>query len=175
MKTITITFTIHAALVALPCVGHAITLQNLVALSFGTTDYSPPLTGSLNLGTNGTVAYGASYSGGGTGLAGQVEIQGTLSEIVDISCAEGKLASPGGIILDMPTTAVVGSSNVANWGSTPLCTGLGNIILTHTITGGAAANTIYVGAQLTPSTLTGATFTTGESGGEVIQIRAIVQ
>lgn len=164
------------ALATIPCLlPHALTLQVNANLNFGKIDYATPLNGNISMGTNGTISYGSSYSGSGTGTVGQIEIQDSNGVIVDISCADGTIAHSGGGTLTLTTTAVVGSSNVAGYGSNPTCSGLGSTILTHTIVSGAANNTIYVGGRLTPSSLTAGTFNTSNGGGQVIQFQVVVQ
>ncbi|NBX86865.1 MAG: hypothetical protein EBQ80_06530, partial [Proteobacteria bacterium] len=115
------------------------------------------------------------YSGSGSGTAGQIEIQDSNGTVVEVSCANGTLAHSGGGTLTLTTTVVVGSSNVANYGTNPTCNGLGSTILTHTIVSGAANNTIYVGGRLTPSSLVGGGFSTATSGGQAIQFQVVVQ
>lgn len=154
---------------------HALTLQNLASLNFGKTDYAPPVTGSISMGTNGHIEYGPSFGGSGNGIAGQLEIQENNGTVVEISCTSGKLVGPGGLALDIETAAVVGTGSIGNWGTGTLCTGLGNTIITHAVGIGAAANTLYFGGRLTPSSISAGNYSTGGAGGDAIHISVIIQ
>lgn len=154
---------------------HALNLQNLASLNFGTTDYAPPVTGSISMGTNGHIEYGPSYAGSGNGIAGQVEIQENNGTVVEISCSAAKLSGPGGLTMDIQTAATVGTGTIGNWGSGTLCTGLGNTVITHAVGVGAAANTLYIGGRLTPASVTAGSYSTVGGAGESIQIRVIIQ
>ena len=150
-------------------------MNKLADITFGTTDYTLPITGDIRMGTNGAVAYTGAFAGAGLGVAGQVELVDSISTVLEVSCEDGELAHSGGSTMTMETTVVVGTAQTGAWGSTPLCTGLGNTVITHTIESGSAANTLYAGARLVPGSMSDGSFSTTNSGGVPVKIRVIVQ
>jgi hypothetical protein len=164
-----------AWLCLLPCFAVAQTLVNPVSMGFGKTDFSTPLVGSISLGSNGVVAYTGVFNGLGVGTAGQLEIAGTTGVVVEVSCTGGTLAHSGGATLVLGTELAMGPSNVGGWGTNPSCTGLGNVVATHTINATTTENVLYLGGQLNPSSLVGGAYSTALTGGTPITVRVLVQ
>jgi hypothetical protein len=164
-----------AWLCLLPFFAAAQTLINPVNMAFGKTEFNTPLVGSISLGSNGTVAYSGVFNGLGVGTAGQLEIVGTTGVVMEISCLGGTLAHSGGATLVLGTELAMGPSNVGGWGTNPSCTGLGNVVATHTINATTSENVLYLGGQLTPSSLVGGAYSTAIMGGTPISVRVLVQ
>ncbi len=169
-------FYAFAAFLALvPCLQPAAqALVNPVAMAFGKIDFFTPHTGSISLGTDGSVATSGNFSGNGIGVAGQLEITGTTGDVVEVSCANGTLAHSSGATLALFGEVVVGPGAVGPWGVGAACAGLTAVLLTHSINATAAENILFLGGRLTPTTLQNGPYSTANPGGAPLGVRAVV-
>ncbi|MCA3243843.1 MAG: hypothetical protein INF43_00870 [Alphaproteobacteria bacterium] len=153
----------------------AVSLVDPVTLNFGKTDYALPLTGTIALGTDGTVAYSGAFDGSGVGAAGQLRLQDTPGTVVEIACADGTLAHSGGATLALEGGLAVGAANVGTYGAALACDGLGTVLTTHSLTAQNSENIIFFGGRLTPTSLQAGAYTTTNTGGVPLAVRVVVQ
>lgn len=164
-----------ALLLLLAQPGWGVTLVDPVTLSFGKTDYSLPLTGTITVGTDGTVVYTGVFDGPGVGTAGQLRIQETVGTVVEISCADGTLAHSGGATLTLEGAVVMGAANVGAYGAGLACIDLNTVLTTHTVSTLNSENTMFFAGRLTPVSLQSGTYNTTNSGGLPLAVRVVVQ
>lgn len=154
----------------------AITLTP-TAMDFGDVMYSsdPSVAGDfVKLGTNGTRSAGGVFTtAGGTVVAGDVAITGTFGVSVSVSCDSTAIMGNGaGKTINIINIEVSKESTTANHGSGNACTGIGNNILSFTLTSGTD-DQVKVGGQIT-GTGASSPFATGAystaTGGNDIQI-----
>ncbi|MCK5295841.1 MAG: hypothetical protein KAJ75_03020 [Alphaproteobacteria bacterium] len=154
----------------------AITLTDPVTMAFGTIQFTGSATGNVDMGTNAGIAYTSGYSGGGTGAAGSITINGTSGEGVDISCETTGTLSDG--TNTMPITSTQFSVETgAVFGSGTSCAGLGVTPSAHTISATASENVVLLGARIDGSTapVAGGDYNTTNANGDPITMRVVYQ
>lgn len=154
----------------------AITLTNGQAIDFGTVEFTGVPVDTVTVATDDSVSYGgATLTGTGVGVAGEVTITGA-AVAVDISCDDtGATVSDGVNSLTLQAAEfVLGSANGVAAGSGNACAGLGTSPVAYTI--GSSDDVILFGAQIDTATGTVAAGTyTSALSGNYIQVRAVYQ
>lgn len=154
-----------------------ITFSAVTDLEYGVTGVAGG-SGNIDLATNGTITYGAGYTGSGVGTAGSFAISGDLNVNVDVSCSASATMtnSTGGALTLSVIELRVETTGAFGTGST--CAGLGTTALTHSLRNQASRNTFYIGARIdgTGGIPTGnGQFSTGNPGGSSITINVFYQ
>ncbi|MCH2547152.1 MAG: hypothetical protein MK052_06050 [Alphaproteobacteria bacterium] len=137
-------------------------------------------TGTVTMGSDGSITYGAGYSGAGQGTGGVFYIEGTKKNKgcrVDISCSNNATLSDGGggAVGMLSIQIKEGGSGAAGTGVT--CQGLDTPVITgYRIKQNTNQNDFYIGAAL--NTTSGVSspnfsymFNTANSGGSPITVR----
>lgn len=150
-----------------------ITLTGLDDINFGTIEFTQPVSGQVRMGTNGSMTYDAAYSGSGTGQAGRIEIDVTAGTTVEISCDnQATLTDSSANTLTMNGEIALAPGTIAGSGTD--CTGISNVVLTHTVaTGTSILHT--AGALNPPGALTSGTYRTQNTSGAPLSVRVVVQ
>ena len=151
------------------------TLTVLDDMSFGMTDVAiNPPAGTLQMGPNGFITYGADLNGSGSGIAGKVQLNGTTGQSVDIRCSSNAtLARAGGgtIAID-PIKVSFGTAQA--YGSATNCSGTGTTVLTETLSATATDNVAYFGGELDVNGLSiNGTYNTTNGGGAPLTVTVI--
>jgi hypothetical protein len=159
----------------------AISLAVSKNMDFGTVDYEPVHTGTVQLATNDTVTLGGGSSGitvsGGSPAAAIVNLGGDGASIVEVSCEDGGLLTDGGANnLTLQNTEYSIDTGVA-FGSGISCSGLG-----------VSPTSIDLSANPTPKILLGgeidvsgsainvsAIYGTFNAGGNPMTVRVVYQ
>lgn len=150
-------------------------------MNFGAVDFDPIHTGSIQLGTNGSVTLGGGASGlnlnGGTPTAGDVTIGGDGQSMIEISCENtGILGGAGASTLNLSNVQFsidVGQS----FGGATSCAGLGNSPATIDLSVNAAPQILF-GAALDVSgsaISTSGSYSTAAAGGDPVTMRVVYQ
>ncbi len=106
------------------------------------------------IGTNGSMSYASTYTGPAVATAGSLRITGPAGTVVQISCDEnGSMRNTGGCCGNQhrgidQTRFTVGTSNARGPGLGSQCSGLNDNVVTHTLTGNAAQDTILLGGRM---------------------------
>lgn len=159
----------------------AITLGNEVDMDFGTIEYSAAPAGgdTASLGTNGAITYAGNFSGGGTGVAGEVEVTaGTVGQTVEIFCdSTATLTRVGGGSINAVGVEVdFGAGSAFNGGAD--CNGVAGAAADTLVLAGGGADVILLGAQLDGSTaaaFAAGNYSTANAGGNNIQVDVFYQ
>lgn len=125
------------------------TLTVLDDMDFGRTDVEAnPPAGTVQMGPNGTITYGTNLNGSGVGIAGQVQLNGTTGQSVDIRCsATATMARIGGDTISInPIKVSFGTAQ--SYASATNCAGTGVTVLTETLSATATDNIAYFGGEL---------------------------
>ena len=110
------------------------------------------------------------------GAAGSVTINGTVGEVVDISCVTIATLSDGTNTMSITSTEINIASGVA-FGSGSSCAGLGISPIAHTISATLANNDVLFGARINGSAapVASGVYNTSKAGGAPLIIRVIYQ
>lgn len=139
-------FLMPAALLAQP-----ITFTGITDTAFGQIDYTGAATGTIDMGTDGTIIYGAGFTGSGIGTAGGFTINGAKNADVDISCATtATMANSAGATLPITSVEFVmdRGGNAGAFGTGNACLGLGTTVITHRLKNNTAQNAVAVGMRI---------------------------
>lgn len=156
-----------------------ITLNNEVAMDFGTIEFSaaPGGADTVTMDTAGGLAYAGVFSGPATGTAGSVDIAtGTAGETLDIYCSDtAVLAETGGATIQLNNIRVADFDNAAGGGSA--CAGGAVVAMSYVM--GAGTNTLRLGGRLDGGVITGTwtdgTYSTATAGGTAITVDVVYQ
>jgi hypothetical protein len=157
---------------------HAVlTLTHLSNINFNKIDFAAsPATAHVTMGTNGAVSYGGNLSGTGIGVAGQIQMADTPGTNVEVSCSStATIARTGSTNITVsPVKISVGSGQT--YAAATTCNGVGSVVLSHTITGTAANNVLYVGGQLQSNgvALASGVMSSTSGGGAPITVEVLV-
>lgn len=157
-----------------------ITLTGVTATSFGLIDVTIGA-GNIDMGTDGSIIYGAGYSGSGIGISGGLTINGDNGFKVDIFCTPtATMANSAGATMGIVgVEIIVGRANKADvYGLGDPCLGLGTPALTHRIRKNAARNSLAVGMRIngTGGVPSGPGFySTANPGGTAVTIDVVYQ
>ncbi|BBB13929.1 DUF4402 domain-containing protein [Sphingopyxis sp. FD7] len=141
----------------LPMLPKAVNAQLAVTqvnLDMPTIEAPAAASGTVGIGTNGSMSYPGGYSGGPSGTPGQVLINGTVGRRTLISCQRDKTArNVGGAggnldIENFQIFVVLGSANTGGPGVGATCNGIDNNVIDVSLPAAASARTIYIGANL---------------------------
>lgn len=160
-----------------PLPGYPLSMSLLAGTSFGLTEFTGnPASGDVTMGTNGSITYGTSFSGGGSGTAGQVLLADTVGTQIDLRCSATSTLAVGGNTLTAHHAIILGSSNVGAYPSALPCQGDTTTVTTYTITGTAADDTVYIGTVLNTDgqTLASGAYSTTHGGGSDFTLTAII-
>jgi hypothetical protein len=141
-------------LAMLPRAGHAQLAVTQANLDMPTVEAPAGATGTVGIGTNGSMSYPGGYSGGPSGTPGQVLINGTVGRRTLISCQRDKTArNVGGAggnldIENFQIFVVLGSANTGGPGVGATCNGIDNAVIDVALPAAAPARTIFIGANL---------------------------
>lgn len=157
----------------------SLTLSGSVDTDFGEIMYSAAATGSISMGTDGSINYVGGFSGPSVGTAAQftvIRLYG--SSTITISCETGgTMANATGDTIQIDQVEFVfGSGSRTSFGGGIGCAGLGNTVGgTFSLSGGSASRTLYVGMRLNISSpiSSGGLYDTGIGGGDDITFEAI--
>ena len=150
------------------------------ATSFGLIDVTVG-TGNIDMGTDGTITYGAGYSGAATGTPGGFVVTGDTGFTVDISCsATGVIANARGGTMNLTNIEFVidKGNNAGAFGTGNACLGVGNTSLSIAIRNNTSQNTFAVGMRIdgTSGVPFGAgLFSTSNAGGTPITFDVVYQ
>lgn len=154
-----------------------ITFSALTDLEYGVTGVAGG-SGNIDLATNGTITYGAGYTGSGVGTAGSFAISGDNNANVDVACsATATMTNNTGGALTL-SVIELRVQNTGAFGTGATCAGLGTTALTHRLRNQINRNTFFIGARLdgTGGVPTGnGQFSTGNPGGSSITISVFYQ
>ncbi len=159
----------------------AITLGNEVDMDFDTIEFSAAPAGgdTASLGTNGAITYAGNFSGGGTGIAGEVEITaGTVGQVVEIFCDSSAVLTRtgGGSINAVGIEVDFGAGSAYNSGAD--CNGVAGAAADTLTLAGGGADVILLGGQLDGSTaaaFVAGNYSTANAGGNNIQVDVFYQ
>lgn len=158
------------------CSTTPITFTEFVDMDFDVIDGLGP-GGSVDIGTNGNIDYGAGFSGDDNGAAGQVLINGTTNCSVLISCATTATMSDGGgntFTMDSIETRL---RDGRDFGGGAACLGIGVTSIRHRLRGNDNRNRLYIGGSLdtTAGLSTGGTYQLSNAGGTTIAIQVVYE
>jgi Domain of unknown function (DUF4402) len=125
------------------------TLTVLDDMSFGMTDVevNPPA-GTVQMGPNGLVTYGTNLSGSGSGIAAQVQLNGSTGQNVEIRCSSSAtIARTGGDTIPInPIKVSFGTAQ--SYGAATDCAGTGTTVINTTLSATATDNIAYFGGEM---------------------------
>lgn len=149
-------------------------------MSFGDVDYGATYSGTVQLGTNGslTLTGATGLSTNGAGQAGSVTITSTGTGIVEIKCdPDGKMKN-GNSSLDIANTEITVDAGVS-FGSGMPCQGIKNpnpVVTTVDLAANPSPD-IFLGGSvvIANGSLNSGTYVTAVGGGKPITIRVVFQ
>ncbi len=157
----------------IPVVVAQVTLTPLDDMAFGRIEFTQPVAGQVQLGTNGNISYAAAFSGSGSGQPGRIEIDVTAGTTVEISCDnQATLTDTSANTVTLNGEIALSPGTIPGSGSD--CTGVGNVVITHTVSSGSAI--VHVGGALNPaSSLASGSYSTKNVSGAPLTVRVVVQ
>lgn len=162
----------------------AITLGNEVDMDFDTVEFSAAPAGgdTASLGTDGAIVYAGNFSGGGTGVAGSVDVTGgTDGQTLEVFCdTTATMTDGGGASIDVVSIETVAEGSEGAFGTGNACNGvLGAAATTMVLDiGGGTADRFSFGGQVdgaTAAAFVAGSYSTASAGGDDIQIDVFYQ
>ncbi len=150
-----------------------IRLNKTSSAAFSEIEYTAGASGTIDLGTDNSIIYGAGYNGSGIGSAGGFIMRGSTGSSVTISCSATATLSNGvgGTITISQIDVANTTEGVGPFGAGSTCLGLSNTARIFILKKKAADNTFAYGARIDGSSgipSGGLQFSTSNIGGSNI-------
>ncbi|MDD9900062.1 MAG: hypothetical protein OXT65_03700 [Alphaproteobacteria bacterium] len=160
-----------------------VTLGNEQNIDFGDIDFSaaPGAGDTAAIGTDGNLVFAGNFTGGATGNVGRVDITaGNNGTTVEVFCETAATLSDGaGSTIDIASLEVVPEGSEAAFGAGNACNGLGGAAASSFVLNVGTLDTFVFGGQLDGNTAVGfgggALYSTGNAGGDDIQVNVFYQ
>lgn len=158
----------------------AISLTKNTDMDFGLVEYDSVHSGSIQLGTNGTVTLSGATGltlGAASTTAGDVDVSGDGNSVVEISCETGGTLTDGGSnTLTLSATEIAIDTGAAA-GSGTSCAGLASVATTVDLSVNATpkilmGGTLDVGADAIDGSFS---YDTAAAGGDPVTLRVVYQ
>lgn len=162
----------------------AITLGNEVDMDFDVIEFAaaPAAGDNADLGTDGSIAYAANFSGPGTGTAGSVDVTaGTDGNTVEVFCDTTATMTDGaGASIDVVSIEAAAEGAEAAFGAASACNGIAGAAATTMVLdiGTGTADRFSFGGRIdgaTAAAFVAGAYSTANVGGDDIQINVFYQ
>jgi hypothetical protein len=158
-----------------------VTLGNELDMDFNAINYgaAPGVGDTVSLGTNGTIIYAGTFTGGGTGTAGRVDVTaGTNGQVVEVFCDTTATLSNGlGGTIDA-ALEVTPENATGVYGAGLPCNGVSGAAASSFTLNVGTLDTFVFGGQLdggTAAGFAGGTYSTANPGGGDVQVDVFYQ
>lgn len=155
---------------------------NEADIDFSNIEYAaaPGVGDTVSIGTNGNIAYAGTFSGFGTGTAGNVDVTvGTDGLTIEVFCDQSAtLTDGGGGSIDLTGIEAAAENATGAYGAGGACNGVAGAAATSLVLTLGVLDSFKFGGQLDGTTAAGfggGSYSTGFAGGDDLQVDVFYQ